>query len=243
MPPWRLSTSQARTISRELIWSLTEGSEWVDIFRGIKDHDESTMRRLLRKAMKAPLDPRFETDSTFEARNTKFELLLGARFHLAGGPVIMGGLADLCVSRAGFRLYVECKRPQGQQNISKRAAEACAQLLNRFEAETHPNPVGMVAISVSKALSGGEKMLFVDREEDIESTLSQEAERIWQSDCRAVREADPRVIGLICHSFTPTLIRPGRRLIAASQFDIFPRNIDRALPISSDDLRLLLRCL
>ena len=34
---------------RELIWSLTEGSEWVDIFRGIKDHDESTMRRLLRK--------------------------------------------------------------------------------------------------------------------------------------------------------------------------------------------------
>jgi hypothetical protein len=193
--------------------------------------------------MKAPVDPRFETDSTYEARNTKFELLLGARFHLAGGAVTMGGLADLCVNRAGFRLYVECKRPQGEQKIRKRTAEACAQLLNRFNAETHPNPVGMVAISVSRALTGGEKMLYVDREADIESTLTQEAERIRRSYCGAISEADPRVIGLICHSFTPTLIRPERRLVAASQFDIFPRNVDDVLPLSRDDLRILLRCL
>jgi hypothetical protein len=227
----------------DLIWSLTEGSEWAEIFSGIRDHDEATIRRLLRKALDAPLDPRLETDATYEGRNTRFELLIGARFHLAEASASLGGLVDVSVNHAGFRLHVECKRPQQEQNVRKRTAEACAQLVNRFADETHPNPVGMVAVSISKAITG-EKMLYVERETDIEPTLTNEAERIWQSYCQAIiKQADPRVIGLICHISTPTTIRTQGGLIAASQFDVFPRNVDGVLPLSGNDLRSLLRCL
>jgi hypothetical protein len=73
----------------------------------------------------------------------------------------MGGPADLSVDYAGFRLYIECKRPQGEQKIARRAAEACAQLRDRFKADTHPNQLGIVAVSISKALAAGE-MLFVE---------------------------------------------------------------------------------
>ena len=154
----------------------------------------------------------------------------------------LGGLADLSVNHAGFRLYVECKRPQREQNISKRTAEACAQLLNRFKADTHPNLVGMVAVSISKGLTAGKRMLFVERERDIEPSLSIEAERIWGSYCGAIiQEQDPRVIGLMCHLFTPTFICTQGRLIVASQFDVFPRNVDGVLPLSGDEFRLLLK--
>jgi hypothetical protein len=123
---------------RELIWSLTEGNEWAEIFPGIRNHDEATIRRVLRKALDAPLDPQLETESTFEGRNTRFELLLGARFQLAGASATLGGPADVSIDHAGFRLHVECKRPQQEQNISKRTAEACAQLLHRFELRNTP---------------------------------------------------------------------------------------------------------
>jgi hypothetical protein len=36
---------------RELIWSLTEGSEWADIFRGIRNHD---LAQALTKSNESP---------------------------------------------------------------------------------------------------------------------------------------------------------------------------------------------
>jgi hypothetical protein len=154
--------------------------------------------------------------------------------------VRMGGPADLSIDYAGFRLYIECKRPQGEQKIARRAAEACAQLQDRFKADTHPNQLGIVAVSISKALSAGE-MLFVEREENIEPLLTKEATRIYESYCVSIcSETDPRVIGLICHLYPPAWIRAERRLVAASQFDIFTRNFRNVLPLSADSLRGLL---
>lgn len=132
----------------ELIWSLVEGAELSEIFRGIRGYDEAVVKRLMRKAVNGPLDPRVETQNSNEGRNTLFELRLGAALRAAGASVTLGGLADLIVDHAGFRLYVECKRPLGEHNIARRADEACSQLRARFDADSHPNAVGMVAISV-----------------------------------------------------------------------------------------------
>jgi hypothetical protein len=83
----------------------------------------------MRKAVAGPLDPRLETASTNMGRNTVFELRLGAGFRRAGASVTMGGVADLSIDHAGFRLYVECKRPLGEHNMPeglKRAARNSA---------------------------------------------------------------------------------------------------------------------
>ena len=227
----------------ELIWSLVEGAEFANIFRGIQGYDEAVVKKLMRKVVNAPLDPRLETQNSNEGRNTLFELRLGAALRASGASVTLGGLPDLVVDHVGFRLYIECKRPLGEHNIARRADEACSQLRVRFDSDSHPNAVGMVAISVSRSLNaGGNKMLFVERESDIEPSLTKDLQRIYDSHCNAVRsQIDLRIIGVICHVFTPVLVQTKRRLIAASQFDVFLEDhLRNVLPVAGDELKALL---
>ena len=225
----------------ELVWSLVEGTEFAEIFRGIQGYDPAIVKKLMRKALTGPLDPRLETASTNLGRNTVFELRVAAGFRRAGACVTVGGIADLSIDHAGFRLYVECKRPLGEQNIARRFDEGCAQLRDRFKTDPHPNLVGMVAVSISKALKG-EQMLVVDCEEDLPSLLSTEAERAYKSYCGSINsEVDPRIVGTICHVFAPARIRSSGRLIAASQFDVYLRDhLGTVLPVTGDALKSIL---
>lgn len=99
----------------------------------------------------------------------------------------------------------------------------------------------MVAVSISKALKG-EEMLVVDRPEDIQPSLSAEAQRAYNSYCSSINsEIDLRVVGTICHVFAPARIRANGRLVAASQFDVFLRDhLITVLPVTSDAFRNLL---
>ncbi len=74
-------------------------------------------------------------------------------------------------------------------------------------------------------------------------SLTRKAERIYESYCGSIRrEIDPRVIGVICHVFTPARVRASGRLLAASQYDVFLRDhLSSVLPITSDELKSLLR--
>jgi hypothetical protein len=226
----------------ELVWSLVEGAEFAEIFLGIRDYDDpAVVKRLMRKAAVGPLDPRLETASTNMGRNTVFELSLGTRLRRAAACVTMGGVADLCIDHMGFRLYVECKRPLGEHNIARRFDEGCAQLRDQFKIDPHSNLLGMVAISISKALKG-EQMLVVDREDDLQPSLSAEAERAYKSYCRSINsEVDLRIVGVICHVFTPARVRASGRLVAASQFDVFLQDhLSSVFPGTRDSLRTLL---
>lgn len=122
----------------ELVWSLVEGAEFAEIYRGIRDYDPAIVKKLMQKAIIGPIDPKLETASTNIGRNTTFELRLGAGFRQAGACTTLGGVADLCVDHAGFRLYIECKRPLGEQNIARRFEEGCSQLRDRFRNDPHP---------------------------------------------------------------------------------------------------------
>jgi hypothetical protein len=96
--------------------------------------------------------------------------------------------------------------------------------------------------SISKALNPGEKMFFVQDEQDIKPSLTKEAKRIYKSHCSSIRTSiDLRMIGFICHVFAPTWVRANSRLVAASQFDIFLTDSLRSvLPVSTDALKGLL---
>jgi hypothetical protein len=102
--------------------------------------------------------------------------------------------------------------------------------------------VGMVAVSASKALKPGQKLLLVEREEDVGPSLTREAKRIYESYCGSIRkEVDLRVIGFICHGFTPARIRASGRLLAASQYDLFlGEHLSRVIPVTSEALKSLL---
>ncbi len=177
----------------ELVWSLVEGAEFAEIFQGIQGYDPAIVKKLMRKAMTGPLDPKLETAKTNIGRNTVFELRLGAGFRRRCAAVTMGRVADLSIDHAGFRLYVECKRPFGEHNIARRFEEGCAQLRARFNSDPHSNLVGMVAVSISKALKG-EQMLVVDREEDLQPSLSAEAERAYKLYCKSINQSNCQML-------------------------------------------------
>lgn len=99
----------------------------------------------------------------------------------------------------------------------------------------------MVAVSISKALKG-EQMLVVDREEDLQPSLTAEAQRAYKSYCSSIHsEIDLRIVGTIGHVFAPARIRVTGRLVAASQFDVFLRgHLQNVLPVTSDAFKNLL---
>jgi hypothetical protein len=228
----------------ELVWSLVEGQEFAEIFRGVRDYDPDGAAPLLRKALSGPVRPTDEkegSNSNF-ARNTIFELLLAARLRRAGASTRVGQEADIIIDYLGGRLYIECKRPLDAKKIPSRAREACRQLKRRFEAETFTGSLGgLVAVSITKALNRGDKMYEVDQEEQF-LQLSAEVQRIHRKCSNEYsRLIDPRIVGVSYHIFTPARIRT-RGLSALSHtefflFDTWPT----VFPVAGDALKQLLR--
>jgi hypothetical protein len=239
----RLASLNKRRDVAELVWSVVEGQEFADIFRGIRNYDPAVIKKLLQNALKGPLHPGDEiaTDGSNIGRNTVFELRLGAALRQAGANITLGRQADIMIDHAGAHIYIECKRPFYERSIRQNVMRARVQLRQRLDADPHQPSVGVVAISVSKAVNPGSNMFVVNDDSDLQS-LSQEAERLHKQYSRDhERLLDPRLIGMVYHLFTPALLKKTGLLIAASQVDIFPDNpsIQTMLPVSGDTLRKL----
>ena len=205
----------------ELVWSAVEAQEFADIFHGICDYDSTTVRSLMQKALRGPPHPVQETaDRSNLGRNTTFELHLGAALRRAGASVTLGQRADLCIDHGGAHVYVECKRPFSEHGIRRNITRARAQLQQSFGCDAHPVTLGLVAISVSKALNPGSNMFLVDDAESLRS-LTDDVQRLhmlYGSDYD--RLVDLRLIGLLYHVFTPALVK-NSGLVAASHSEIF----------------------
>jgi len=218
----KLLTLNAHPRLDELVWSLVEGQEFAEIFRGVLGDDPQTIKRLMQKALGGPLHPLAETRVSNVARNTNFELILAARLRQKGASVALGELADLVIAAPGSRLYVECKRPLFEQNIRRRVEQARGQLKQRFAADSSNASVGgLVAVSISKVLNPGSKIFVVSEEKDLQS-LTEDVKRIHQQHGEDYdRLVDPRMIGMLYHIFTPAFVRKTGRLFYASHTEFF----------------------
>ncbi len=230
-----------------LVWSLIEGQEFAEIFRGIAGYDPEVVRELMRKALKGPLRPEDETDNSNQARNITFELLLGSRFRRAGANPTLGKQADISIDHFGSHVYVECKRPRSEQRIEDNIARALGQLRDRFASDPRPDSsAGLVAISISKAVNPESKWLCVDKEADIEPNLTREAEQIHAQYGRDYeRRSDRRIIGMLYHILAPVRVRghDGLPLFAASQIDVWldKGGVRKVFPVSVDELGQVLK--
>gem|GEM_PF-1244958 len=230
-----------------LVWSLVEGQEFAEIFRGITGYNPQVVKELMRRALKGPLRPEDETETSNHGRNTIFELLLGSRFLRAGANPTLGQQADLLIDHFSSHLYVECKRPQREQSIQGNISRALGQLRQRIASDPHPDSsAGLVAISISKAVNPESKWLVVDDEADIERNLTRVAERIHAQCARDYeRKGDPRLIGVLYHILAPVRVRgdSGPPLFAASQIDLWldENGVRTIFPVSGDALRKVLQ--
>lgn len=204
----------------DLVWSLVEGQEFADIFQGIRDYDPVIVKSLMQKVLKGPLHPLQETYRSNLGRNTTFELRLGAALRRVGATVALGQRADLCIDHGGVHVYVECKRPFSEQGIRQNIVKARAQLQQRFRSDPHPVTVGLVAISVSKALNIGSKMFLVNDAQSVHD-LTNDVQRLHKLYGGGYdRLVDLRLIGILYHVFTPILVKTSG-LVAASHSEVF----------------------
>jgi hypothetical protein len=230
-----------------LVWSLVEGQEFAEIFKGIAGYAPEVTKELMRKALKGPLRPEDETGSSNLARNTIFELLLGARFRGAGANPTLGSQADLLLNHFGSQVYIECKRPQRETSIEENIGKALGQLRNRIASDPRPDfTAGLVAVSISKAINPESRWLVVGEEADIERSLTREAERIHERCAGGYRrKGDTRLIGILYHILAPVLVKGNARLplFAASQIDVWldDDSMRKVFPVSGDELRKLFR--
>jgi hypothetical protein len=231
-----------------MVWSIVEGQQLTTIFAGLQGSDRSVLKRLLRKALKGPLDPTDEDSdkSTNKPRNILFELLLGAQFHRANFDVKLGGEADLQFDHAGARLYIECKRPFVEKTIPQNVAKARQQLQQRFKEDVRDSGMGgLVAISVSKVLNVGHNMFTVDDEDGLKQ-LGGDLMKIHERYCRDYDKLiDIRLVGMFYHLFTPAYVRRTGRLISASEILIRVRgdSFQSLFPVSGELLEQRLRSL
>ena len=228
----------------EFVFSLVEGQELTDIFRGIRKYDPEVVKPLMRRALKGPLNPAEETTSSNSARNTIFELTLGVRFRGAGADTTFGQRADLVIAHAGSCIYVECKRPLYEHTIEENVKKARRQLRQRFDSDPCPDSTaGLVAVSISKTITQGTKWLMVNDATHIQPTLSNDVRNVHEQYSGDFDDQiDPRLIGMMYHVIAPVFIRNTGLLIAASQIDIFMRSNLRVLfPISGKALENLLK--
>lgn len=116
----------------EIVWSLVEGQEFANIFRGLRGYDTEILKPLMEKAVSGPVQPINERETSRIARNTVFELTLGARLRQAGEQVILGEQADVVINHAASNVYIECKRPRDENTIAQNLVKARRQLQQRF---------------------------------------------------------------------------------------------------------------
>ena len=215
---------QQRPDVEDLVWSLVEGTEFACIYRGVQGYNPAVIKSLMQKALRGPLHPRLEAhhNSSNTARNTAFELRLGASLLARGAEVILGDQADLVVNHEGSRVFIECKRPFSHQSIRKHVREARRQLKRRLDADPHPLKAGIVAISVSKAANPGSCLLFARNSDALRDRLSNDIISFHkQHSADYDRLVDLRLIGILYHLFTPAYVRSDQLLTAAGETVVF----------------------
>jgi hypothetical protein len=95
--------------------------------------------------------PGAEDPNSNAARSILFELNMAARLRHAGIHPQLGEHPDVRCELAGKTVFIECKRPFMETTLGENIEDAANQLLTHLESV--PDAVGMIAVSLSKALN------------------------------------------------------------------------------------------
>jgi hypothetical protein len=219
----QLELLQQRPDVEDLVWSLVEGTEFARIYEGIQGHEPAKIGGLMQDVLSGPLHPRLEAphNASNRARNTAFELRLGAGLLAQGAEVTLGSQADLMVDYKGVRLFVECKRPLHPHSIRKNVEKARRQLQQRLNDDSHAHSAGIVAISVSKAVNPGSRLFRADDPDALRSLSKDIISLHQQHSADYDRLVDLRLIGILYHLFTPAYVESDHLLTAAAETVVF----------------------
>jgi hypothetical protein len=157
--------SFSRTELNQLFFTFAELYELNTIFSTLNLNYQSILMGRLGTVLAGPSSAAEESDSnnSSRARNVQFELFLMAQLLRAGFPLADGTLTDVRTSFNNRAVLIECKRPQRSSGVQAAIRHGVKQLMEQPRNQV-PNALKIVAISLSKVLTEGDKLLRIEDE-------------------------------------------------------------------------------
>ena len=222
-----------REQQRQYMYALAEIVEFHQIFLALKEEDPKVLGPKLIHCLSGSLDPADETVRNNVARNTIFELALASEWRTAGVNVQIGD-PDLRLMVGAQEFLVECKRPFDWSGIVRSLKDAKRQISKSGAREKPGTPKGVIAISLTKIVARGERILWADSMADkdklgeiIQQELAANRWRWWNE----VR-FDGSVAGVLFHLSMPADVGNGEHFGLLKFSNIYPATPDeRALAV------------
>ena len=153
--------------------SLYEASELAIITKAFKGVEPTGLISKLSELLKGTNAYLAENrSSSNRARNVAFEILVGARFKLAGYDVDFPPTSDLRIIKDKYEILFECKRPSSLKKLDKNISCARKQLKRSYRGTNKRNRLGIIAIDVSKLINPQFNLLISENEATLGDRLS-----------------------------------------------------------------------
>ena len=219
----QIARSLAGEKRREILWSFVESIEFVDAIDALRKSGSDVPKHLLEKALQGPPDAYLEDNKSNQGRNAMFEIAVAGRAAFAGLRPRLGGEPDVFFEFEKRRIFVQCKRVLSATGVAKRIGEAAKQLKRDLATSSDPRDCGLIAISISRLVNPGDKMLAVAAEPDLRRVMNNEIDKVIGRHDRIFRELrEPKTAGIIFQMATPAFVEEYGLFTVAQSATIYP---------------------
>jgi hypothetical protein len=190
---------------RDFRYATYDLSQLLDIYNALQNHpDKNLVKEKLKKLNKGSSIPSEESSANTVSRDTQFELKLFSDLRESGVRCdIKEPRPDIEFVGADHKYAIECKRVFSDKDskVSTRVAEARDQL--KMYLEENKNGIGIIAIDITRRLTGGNTYLRAKNEQVATSRLSHELDefrkkfaRYWSPN----RLEDQRIVAVLLYA-------------------------------------------
>lgn len=221
----------------DIMVSLNESTEIVEIHEQLKDLNPEFLRKKLKLIIKGPFLTKKESSEkgTNLARNIFYELYTMAVLKRSGFEILLEKPSDVSCKFESRTFLFECKRPQTKKSVARNFFSAVGQLTKNLSALEDTNPKGIVAICISKIMNRGDRFLVGRNEDDLSNKIAGILKgTVRQFEHLQRNIVDTRIIGIFYHLNTPAVIQDIDLLTNVQEIAIN----NTCLPDSSDFLIL-----
>lgn len=161
------ASSEGRKEWRNLSYTYRECIDIYSIFGSFSECNHPNFVSILKKVASGEDVP--EAARAGMSRDFAFELLIAAKFRMAGYAIQFDGTSDVVADRAGVRVRAECKRLTSEKKLVARLKEAGSQLSSVISPE-EGKTLGLIFVDVSSCI-GQDVPQLVPTAADAENAL------------------------------------------------------------------------
>ncbi len=130
----------------EALWEATEAEEFFPFLQRLPDE---LLRAHARHLLSGQVRAHDDTDN--KARNTQWEVAVGARLDSILPGAVSLGEPDVVVQDRGQHLHVACKRLSSANRLGDRLSDGATQLAASM-GTAHANTLGLIAVDLSRVM-------------------------------------------------------------------------------------------